>query len=107
MNSFNGTLNSKSVYGQSYSSSECLRSMKLGRLLERSAINDLTCKWHKRDRGMYPSWATSLYNYPGDRTTFTQRHDNVFYRKTVRKPRLQLFRWKMRKNVLAYKFNKA
>ena len=91
---FAGMLNSKSVYGQSYSSSSCLRSMKLGRLLERSPINYITCKWYKRNKYLHPSWSGYLYNYPGDDIVFTQRQHNALFCKGVRKPKVQLFRWK-------------
>ena len=91
---FAGMLSSKSVYGQSYSSSSCLRSMKLGRLLERSPINYITCKWHKHDKYLHPSWSGYLYNYPGDKIVFTQRQHNALFCKGVRKPKVKLFRWK-------------
>ena len=92
---FAGILNSKSVYGQSYSSSSCLRSMKLGRLLERSPINYITCKWSKRSKYLHPSWSGYLYNYPGDDIVFTQRQHNTRYKGFGRKPKVKLFRWKV------------
>lgn len=92
---FTGWLNSKSMYGQSWSSVECLRSMKLGKLLCRSPINWLTSEWYKRDKYLYPSWGKSLYNYPGDTITFTQRQKNVLFCKgTNRKPKVKLFPWR-------------
>lgn len=92
---FAGMLNSKSVYGQSYSSSSCIRSKKLIRLLERSPINYLTPKWNKRSKYLYPMWSNSLYNYPGDKIMFTQRQQNVLFCKGQnRKPRVKLFRWR-------------
>lgn len=34
--------------------------------------------WYKRSKYLYPSWGNSLYNYPGDRVSFTQRQENMF-----------------------------
>lgn len=91
---FSGMLNCKAMYGQSYSDVQCLRSMKMGRLIERAPINWLSCKWNKRAKYLYPSWSDSLYNYPGDTIMFTQRQRNAMFRKVGRKVKVNLFPWR-------------
>ncbi len=86
---FAGMLNSKSVYGQSYSNYEVLRTFKYNKILELQKTSKIWRSWYKKNKGFYPSWGVSLFSM-GSYLTFTQRQEN----EGRKKKRIELFRWR-------------
>lgn len=88
-----GTLNSKSVYGQSYGNYECFRSSKLNKIFNLSrSFNPLIRNWYKKHRMPRLRFAPSLWNYGGE-IQWTQRHFNM----NRKKKRIELFPWRASK----------
>lgn len=85
-----GTLNSKSVYGQSYSSMEVLRFCKYVKIQNLIHSSSKWRRWYKVDRYMYPAWSKSLWGRSRKDVEWTQRQNN-FGRK---KKRIDLFPWR-------------
>jgi hypothetical protein len=86
---FAGMLNSKSVYGQSYSDYSVLRTFKWTKINNLSMVNPLCFKWYKKYRPPYLAFAPSLWNYGGE-ISWTQRHMNRFRKNK----KIKLFRWR-------------
>lgn len=86
---FAGTLNSKSVYGQSYSNYEVLRTFKYNKTLELQKTSKIWSSWYKKKKGFYPSWGVSLFSV-GNYLTFTQRQENQGRKNKC----IELLRWK-------------
>lgn len=87
---FAGYLNSKSVYGQSYSDYSVLRTFKWTKINNLSKkINPLIFKWYKKHRLPYLAFAPSLWNHDGE-ISWTQRHNN----QGRKNKRVELFRWR-------------
>lgn len=89
MGNFKGTLNSKSVYGQSYGDSECFRIHKLNNIFCLQTNNMLVTKWFRKYRIPKLKFAPSLWNYAGE-ITFTQRQEN----RNRKNKRVELMRWR-------------
>ena len=87
---FAGMLNSKSVYGQSYSDYSVFRTFKWTKINNLSKVyNHLRFKWYKRHRLPKLSFAPSLWNYDGE-ISWTQRQNN----QGRKNKRVELFRWR-------------
>lgn len=91
--SFAGMLNSKSVYGQSWGSSENFRLAKFNRISMLECCSNLLWRgWYKKSKLIYPEWAPWLYNIRGD-LTYSQRTENM----QRKKKKFEMFRWKQHK----------
>lgn len=86
---FAGMLNSKSMYGRSYSDYEVLRTFKYNKILKLQKTSVIWRNWYSKDKFMYPSWGSSLFK-TGSYLTFTQRQENL----DRKKKRIKLMRWK-------------
>lgn len=88
---FAGYLNSKSVYGRSYSDSEGLRFCKYIKIQNLIHSSATWRRWYSVSHYMYPSWSKSLWNRGRKDVEWTQRQNN-FGRK---KKRIELFPWRV------------
>ena len=90
MGNFNGMLNSKARYGQSWGDNQTLSFKKYCALMEICIPHSgLWLKWNKRTKLIYPSWGKGLWNWGGD-ISWTQRHAN----KWRKKKRIEFFPWR-------------
>jgi len=89
---FAGMLNSKSVYGQSYSDYSVLRLFKQTRIDNLSKkYNRLRFKWYKKDKFLAPSWSLQLWNHYGE-VLYCQRMWNTGRAKKDK--RAKLMKWR-------------
>ncbi len=89
---FAGMMNSKSVYGQSYSDYSVFRHFKYTRIANLSSkYNRLQFKWYKKNKLAAPSWSLQLWNHCGD-ITYSQRMWN--HGRVKKDKRIKLMKWR-------------
>ena len=91
---FAGYLNSKSVYGQSYSDYSVLRLAKYDKVQAcRKGWSKLWMTWNKRSKLHRPSWSKSLWALYGD----IAYSDRMWNQGRVKKDkRIKLMKWRKR-----------